>query len=998
MRKMWWVSCAVVAFAATGLAEPAPPVQEDESEEAFPSGDELDVGPSLAGHDPAAFANAERLMAKGFARWEVRWDERSNRPHLIQGGGFPLLPGKGNRIAAADLGFASANALELKDVEPLLRQFIADYPDIFRLPKGTLKLDTERSVKLRKGRVWFVEFKQYRGGVPVEGANVFFRINNGNIIQFGTDRLADVTVSTKPTVTSAEALDHLAESLKWDRAGLRQKQAAVLKLFPALPEGAPRAERFAGKAGEGYRHVLAWEFTLQRKGIDTTYTAVVDAGDGHVIRVEDQTRTATVKGGIYPTTNSDAEVIQNFPFTAVSPGAITDGAGVYNYPGGTVTSTLNGQYVQIQDGCGAISLSNSTNGELNFGSSGGTDCTTPGVGGAGNTHAARNAFFHLTNANRKAASFLPSNAWLGTKVLVNTNVNQTCNAIWNGTSINMFRSGGGCSNTGEIAAVLLHEWAHGLDTNTGGAAPGEQASGEAVGDTFAFLHTRDACIGQNFVPGQNCDNCTSCTGVRDVGDFSVSGGATGTKIAKPSNITANNGIDCDRFSCPATGFRGPMGYEGHCESLIASSANWDLTQKFIAQYGTTAGWSAMESLWYESLTPSKSAYRVTSGGTCNAAASVDGCAATNWYTVYLAADDDNGNLSDGTPNGCRIWDAFNDHGIACGAKPVCSVNAPTATPTATHTPTPTPPGPTATWTPTPTPAPGGTTLCRKPGVNIPDANATGVTDVMSVGTTGTLTDLDLRLDIHHTWVGDVTATLSHAGVTISVLDRPGVPGSTYGCSGNDIDVTLNDEAAIPVEGICAGTSPTIDGTFRPNNLLSAFDGKALNGSWSLNVKDSVGSDTGQLWSWCLVPTTGAPVATATPTAIPRITSTPTPTVPPRVTATPTLTPTATPTPTSCGGTSVTGSLSFGGDTDYWPGSAGAARGAGLHIGVLDGPAGPDFDLYLQKLNGASWQNAAQSIGSTSDETISHTNTAGTFRWKITSWSGSGNYQFCSSEP
>jgi trimeric autotransporter adhesin len=51
---------------------------------------------------------------------------------------------------------------------------------------------------------------------------------------------------------------------------------------------------------------------------------------------------------------------------------------------------------------------------------------------------------------------------------------------------------------------------------------------------------------------------------------------------------------------------------------------------------------------------------------------VDGCAASNWYTVFLPADDDDGNLANGTPNACRIWDAFNAHGIACGVRPTCT--------------------------------------------------------------------------------------------------------------------------------------------------------------------------------------------------------------------------------------------------------------------------------------------------------------------------------------
>ena len=77
-----------------------------------------------------------------------------------------------------------------------------------------------------------------------------------------------------------------------------------------------------------------------------------------------------------------------------------------------------------------------------------------------------------------ARGYLPNNTWLtGSSVLVaNVNINQTCNAFWNGSSVNFYRSGGGCSNTGEIAAVFLHEWGHGLDTNTGGAASARQIS------------------------------------------------------------------------------------------------------------------------------------------------------------------------------------------------------------------------------------------------------------------------------------------------------------------------------------------------------------------------------------------------------------------------------------------------------------------------------------------------------------------------------------------
>ena len=312
-------------------------------------------------------------------------------------------------------------------------------------------------------------------------------------------------------------------------------------------------------------------------------------------------------------------------------------------------------------------------GNVDLGSSSGTDCDTPGFGGAGNTHSARSGFFHLTNINRKAAGFLSGNSWLDGTLTANMNINDTCNAFWDGSTVNFYRSGGGCGNTGEIAAVFLHEWGHGMDTNSGGSAS-EKGSGEAVGDTFAFLEQKISCIGTGFfTDGRKCYNCDDCTGVRDVEEFSLSGNHT---IASPATVEDDNGINCDRYSCPYTSmgifeYAGPMGYQGHCESHIASTANWDLTQMLVAAHGA-AGWDVMDTIWYGSLNPSKSAYQVVDGGRCNPSATIDGCGADNWYTVYLGVDDDNGDLSDGTPNGCRIWDAFDAHGIACGERPACS--------------------------------------------------------------------------------------------------------------------------------------------------------------------------------------------------------------------------------------------------------------------------------------------------------------------------------------
>jgi hypothetical protein len=646
--------------------------------------EELEVQPSLETR-PRGSAKAlsdpslQRFFAFQSSAWEVRWDTRSGRPNLIEGAGIPLLPGHGNKLALADLELAHVDGPDLKDVETRVRAFLDEVPELLNVSGFDLRLDPGSTVNVGEERqLWFVELQQFHRGVPVEGAKVYFRVNNGNIVQFGAERVAEVRTSTVPKIDRAAALATAVQALGFQAADLEELlDPGTLKLVPALTAGERPAETYKGAPGRGYRHLLVWEVAFRRAGDAATWQAKVDARTGRLLSLVDGNdyATAQVTGGIYPVTNTDPEEVRPLPFVNVANGSakVSNLAGNYIYSGGTATVTLAGKYVRIADQCGPISKSDGAAGNIDLGTGGGTDCATPGTGGPGNTHAARTGYYHLTNINRKAARFLPGNAWLNRPLTANMNVNKTCNASWNGTTVNFFRSGNGCSNTGEIAAVFLHEWGHGLDQNTGGAAP-DKGTGEAVGDTFAFLATRDSCIGRNFQPGITCHNCdNACTGVRDVASFATGGGHT---IARPSTVTSPTGLDCGRVRCPYSVFispyQGPMGYEGHCESYIASSANWDLARQLVARWGDTAGWARMEALWYKSLTPSKSAYQVASGGKCNPAAWVNGCGSGNWYTVFLAADDDDGNLANGTPNGCRIWDAFKPHGIACGKRPACT--------------------------------------------------------------------------------------------------------------------------------------------------------------------------------------------------------------------------------------------------------------------------------------------------------------------------------------
>jgi hypothetical protein len=69
--------------------------------------------------------------------------------------------------------------------------------------------------------------------------------------------------------------------------------------------------------------------------------------------------------------------------------------------------------------------------------------------------------------------------------------------------------------------------------------------------------------------------------------------------------------------------------------------------------------------------------------TCTCPSTSNGCGATNAYLQWLAADDDNGNLNDGTPHMTAIFAAFNRHNMACATPTVQNsgcTGAPTTAP------------------------------------------------------------------------------------------------------------------------------------------------------------------------------------------------------------------------------------------------------------------------------------------------------------------------------
>ncbi len=115
-------------------------------------------------------------------------------------------------------------------------------------------------------------------------------------------------------------------------------------------------------------------------------------------------------------------------------------------------------------------------------------------------------------------------------------------------------------------------------------------------------------------------------------------------------------------------------------------------------------------------------------------------------------------------------------------------------------------------------------LEAEPALAIPDNRSAGIADSLQATRSGTVKDLEVWVDITHTWVGDLEVTLTAPNGRVAVLhDRTG--GS------QDNLLKRFDAAGTPA--------------------LAGLIGQPGGGRWTLNVSDNAGRDLGKFNAWGL---------------------------------------------------------------------------------------------------------------------------------------------------
>jgi len=143
---------------------------------------------------------------------------------------------------------------------------------------------------------------------------------------------------------------------------------------------------------------------------------------------------------------------------------------------------------------------------------------------------------------------------------------------------------------------------------------------------------------------------------------------------------------------------------------------------------------------------------------------------------------------------------------------------------------------------------------------IPDAGA-AVTNNITVPafTFNAAGNLKVRVNMGHTWVGDISVRLTTPCGNTIVFDRPGVPASAFGNSADLSGVYIFDINAATVIPETLGATPIPAGNYRPSDVAGAAHNWAGMtfpcagaGTWTITLQDFVGGDVGTLTEWAIL--------------------------------------------------------------------------------------------------------------------------------------------------
>jgi hypothetical protein len=473
------------------------------------------------------------------------------------------------------------------------------------LPPGVSPADLE----LRSTIAWrdrrIVSFEQRLDGVPVEGSSIYAVVVRGRLVLLGVRAFPAAPVETRAVLDTASA-ERIARGALRDLRGKPESGSARHVVLPMAEEDALEL-----------RSAFAVPLRLDGRG---KWTAYIGADDGALLALEDERRTMTGSIAIeHHDRNPGGDLIADpaafLDFTANGAAVTTDSDGAFEADGGTadVTGGLAGPFVEVQTMTGddlALAASDIADGATYQWASDGSEIPLSQL----------DAYVFAQAVSDRARSLQDDVPWLDQPLTVRPNQPNFegesgtgyCNAWSDGETVNFLMAGASgsseCNNTAMVADVVYHEYGHCLHIQNSalGVNVFDGSASEAFGDTMSVSMTHDNVIGPYFF--------TDGSGIRDVA---------------PDMVWPDDYTDDENYV--------------HYNGLILGGALWDLRQALVAELGEDEGHRTTDEIFVAML-------RLTED-------------IPSSFEAALAADDDDGDLANGTPNACALYAAFEPHGL-----------------------------------------------------------------------------------------------------------------------------------------------------------------------------------------------------------------------------------------------------------------------------------------------------------------------------------------------
>lgn len=511
------------------------------------------------------------------------------------------------------------------DFDQLAMDGLAATSDLFRIAEDTLVLAETKFLELSRGgghdKV-ALSYSQVQNGVPVVRGGMSFLFNpQGDLLAIDSVALPGVeAMSTAPSVSvdraSRAANDYFAEAesrnastqtkgelviYPYDGGKLLQPRLAwAFDLHTDLAEETPAGRRIYVAADNTGLEILGFDQLVHECGFgsreDSSGHAPVDIS-GHV--------ESWATPGTFPDTGTNPEVLMPMRYMRVASSVgntHTDVFGDFVLPNGGTTDVdltfeYRGSYCRVYNQAGST---------YSY-----TQTYTPGVaadaimnaGKTESTTAHANSYHSVNDFREWVVSIDPSDTHVDFQMTSNVNIGSTCNAYYNGSSINFYSAGGGCVNT-SFSTVVAHEEGH-WTNDLYGSGNGSDGFGEGAADVWAMYLYDTVEVGSGFC-GPGCSVRRGDNNRQFCGD--------------------NNG--------------GCYG-EVHADGEVIMGALWKVRENLNASLGNTAGDLLSDTLllaWFNGYNDSQ----------------IRSVIEDHW----LALDDDDGNIGNGTPNYVEINDGF----------------------------------------------------------------------------------------------------------------------------------------------------------------------------------------------------------------------------------------------------------------------------------------------------------------------------------------------------